>query len=383
MPKRALTVIGVERIKPPARGQVEIFDRGYPGFALRVSYGGSKVWSMFYRHGGKLRRRTLGIYPAMSLAEAREAWRETRRLVAMGQDPGRISAKRSDTVASVIEEWLKRDKRDAKPSSIYQTRTALARDVLPVWGERPINTISKRDVIELLDGIIDRGAPGKARSVHAHLHRLFRWSVGREIIPISPMEGLQGPAPAGRRDRVLSDDELVKIWHAATEWPFGTILKLLILTGARREELTQLRWAEVAGDTINLSGARTKTGEARTIPLSPLAMVLIEGVPRTGCEFLFSVNGRNHVSSWSRPKLRLDAATGINQPWVVHDIRRTVATGCQKLGVNLQTVEAVLGHTAGSRAGIVRVYQVHDFAAEKRAALEAWGAHVMALVGEQ
>ena len=380
MPKRALTAIGVERIKPPARGQVEIFDRGYPGFALRVSYGGSKVWSMFYRHGGKLRRRTLGIYPAMSLAEAREAWRETRRLVAMGQDPGRVSAKRSDTVASVVEEWLKRDKRDAKPSSIYQTRTALARDVLPVWGERPINTISKRDVIELLDGIIDRGAPGKARSVHAHLHRLFRWSVGREIIPISPMEGLQGPAPAGRRDRVLSDDELVKIWHAATEWPFGTILKLLILTGARREELTQLRWAEVVGDTINLSGVRTKTGEPRTIPLSALAMALIEGVPRTGCEFLFSVNGRSHVSSWSRPKLRLDAATGINQPWVVHDIRRTVATGCQKLGVNLQTVEAVLGHTAGSRAGIVRVYQVHDFAAEKRAALEAWGAHVMALV---
>ena len=383
MPKRALTAIGVERIKPPARGQVEIFDRGYPGFALRVSYGGSKVWSMFYRHGGKLRRRTLGIYPAMSLAEAREAWRETRRLVALGQDPGRVSAKRSDTVASVVEEWLKRDKRDAKPSSIYQTRTALARDVLPVWGERPINTISKRDVIELLDGIIDRGAPGKARSVHAHLHRLFRWSVGREIIPISPMEGLQGPAPAGRRDRVLSDDELVKIWHAATEWPFGTILKLLILTGARREELTQLRWAEVAGDTINLSGERTKTGEPRTIPLSRPCHGADRrrAAQRLRISSLLLDGKRNHVNGWSRAKLRLDAATGINQPWVVHDIRRTVATGCQKLGVNLQTVEAVLGHTAGSRAGIVRVYQVHDFAAEKRAALEAWGAHVMALVG--
>ena len=381
MPKRALTAIGVERIKPPARGQVEIFDRGYPGLALRVSYGGSKAWSMFYRHGGKLRRRTLGIYPVMSLAEAREAWRETRRLVAMGQDPGRASAKRSDTVASVVEEWLKRDKRDSKPSSIYQTRTALARDVLPVWGERPINTISKRDVIELLDGIIDRGAPGKARSVHAHLHRLFRWSVGREIVPISPMEGLQGPAPAGRRDRVLSDDELVKIWHAATEWPFGTILKLLILTGARREELTQLRWAEIAGDTISLPGERTKTGEPRLIPLSGPAMALLEGAPRNGCDFVFTADGkRKPVNGWSRAKLRLDAATGINQPWVVHDIRRTVATGCQKLGVNLQTVEAVLGHTAGSRAGIVRVYQVHDFAAEKRAALEAWGAHVMALV---
>ena len=116
MPKRALTAIAVERIKPPAKGQVEIFDHGYPGFALRVSYGGGKAWSMFYRHGGKLRRLTLGLYPAMGLAEAREAWRETRRLVAMGQDPARATVKAGDTVNSVIEDWLKRDKRDAKAS---------------------------------------------------------------------------------------------------------------------------------------------------------------------------------------------------------------------------------------------------------------------------
>ena len=140
--------------------------------------------------------------------------------------------------------------------------------MLPVWNGRLINTISKRDVIELLDGIIDRGAPGKARSVHAHLHRFFKWAVGREIIPISPMDGLECPVTANRRDRVLSDDELVKVWHAADDGPFGDILKLLILTGARREEITQLRWSEIVGDTISLPGERTKTGEPRLIPLS-------------------------------------------------------------------------------------------------------------------
>ena len=118
----------------------------------------------------------------MGLAEAREAWRETRKLVAMGQDPARVAVKTGDTVNSVIEDWLKRDKRDAKASSLYQTRSAINRDVLPAWGGRPIKTVSKRDVIELLDGIIDRGAPGKVRSVYAHLHRLFKWAVGREII---------------------------------------------------------------------------------------------------------------------------------------------------------------------------------------------------------
>ena len=381
MPKRALTAVAVERIKPPARGQVEIFDRGYPGFALRVSYGGGKAWSMFYRHGGKLRRLTLGLYPAMGLAEAREAWRETRKLVAMGQDPAQSAIKAGDTINSVIADWLKRDKRDAKASSLYQTRSAINRDVLPVWNGRLIDTISKRDVIELLDRIIDRGAPGKARSVHAHLHRFFKWAVGREIIPISPMDGLECPVTANRRDRVLSDDELVKVWGAADDGPFGDILKLLILTGARREEITQLRWSEVAGNTISLPGERTKTGEPRLIPLSGPATALLKGAPRNGCDFVFTADGKRPVNGWSRAKRRLDAATNINQPWVIHDIRRTVATGCQRLGASLQSVEALLGHTAGSRAGIVRVYQVHDFAAEKRQAVEKWGVHVMALIG--
>ena len=160
MPKRALTAVAVERIKPPAKGQVEIFDRGYPGFALRVSYGGGKAWSMFYRHGGKLRRLTLGLYPAMGLAEAREAWRATRKLVAMGQDPAQSTIKTGDTIDSVIEEWLKRDKRDAKASTLNQT-SAPSIERCCRMERAPSSTISKRDVIELLDGIVDRGAPGK------------------------------------------------------------------------------------------------------------------------------------------------------------------------------------------------------------------------------
>src|SRR5262245_50605501 len=114
MPRRALTAISVERMRPPARGQTEVFDKGYPGLALRVSYGGGKAWGMFYRYDGRLRRLTLGHYPAMSLASAREAWRETRRLVAMGQDPAPAKIRTGDTVATVVADWLKRDKRDVR-----------------------------------------------------------------------------------------------------------------------------------------------------------------------------------------------------------------------------------------------------------------------------
>jgi integrase len=374
MPRKALTTISVERMRPPARGQVEVFDRGYPGLVLRVSYGGGKAWGVFYRYDGRLRRLTLGHYPAMTLAMARDAWRETRRLVAMGQDPAPAKIRTGDTVATVVADWLKRDKRDVRASTLYQIESAMRRDVLSVWGGRPIRTISKRDVHELLDGIVDRGAPGMARSVHAYLRSLFKWSVGRELIPVDPMAGIESPAAAGKRDRVLSDDELRRVWEVAGADPYGDLIKLLILTGARREEITQLRWTEIAGDTINLPAERTKTGELRLVPLSTQAVALLAGVKHAG-PFVFGA-----PKGWSKAKARIDAATRINESWVIHDLRRTVATGMQRLGVGLQVVEAVLGHT-GTRAGIVGVYQVHDYLGEKRAALELWGAHVSSLVG--
>ena len=177
----------------------------------------------------------------MTLAEAREAWREARRLVAIGQDPGTKPRKTSDTVANVVADWIKRDKREAKPSTIYQIESVLRRDVLPLWGGRDIGSISKREIHELLDAIVDR-APGTARSVHSHLMSLFRWAVGREKIAANanPMTGIKCPTAAGKRERVLSDDELVKVWQAAGADTYGDIVKLLVLTGARREEITQL-----------------------------------------------------------------------------------------------------------------------------------------------
>jgi integrase len=180
----------------------------------------------------------------------------------------------------------------------------------------------------------------------------------------------------------LSDDELVAAWTAAGKlgWPFGDAVRLLILTGARREEIGQLKWSEIRGDVIALEGARTKNAEPHNIPLSLAAATLLQRVPRiAGSERVFTTNGKTSVSGWSRVKSRLDQDAGI-QDWRLHDLRRTVATGLQRLGVNLQTIEAILGHVSGSRSGVVGVYQRHSFDAEKRAALEAWGVHVTALV---
>ena len=170
------------------------------------------------------------------------------------------------------------------------------------------------------------------------------------------------------------------MWKASDSLPvLGDVTKLLILTGMRREE-DELRWDEIDGDCIKLSAARCKNGSAHIIPLSREAQALLTRLPRVaGSEFCFTLNGAKPITGWSRAKHMLDESAGVAD-WRLHDLRRTMATGCQKLGVTLQTVEAVLGHRAKYRAGVVGVYQVHDYAKEKRAALELWGKHVTKLV---
>jgi integrase len=380
--KRFLTEAAVKRVKPPKTGQVDMFDQGYPGLALRISYGGGKSWAYFYRMGGKLRRMTIGTYPAMSLADAREGWRTAREDVSKGRDPARVGKreKLATDFESVSRDWLRRDQADNR--SRREVERIVNRELVPAWGHRPIAEIGRRDILDLIDGIADRGSVTMARRVYAYVHRLLRWAVGRGIIESNPAADLPKPGSETRRDRVLSDDELAAVWRGCglIGWPFGNAIRLLILTGARREEIGGLRWSEINGTEIKLEGARTKSGDPHTIPLSPAAVTVLQQCPLIGnSDFVFSTNGRTPVSGWSRAKDRLDEIAKI-EPWRIHDLRRTVATGLQKLGIGLQVVESILGHVSGSRAGVVGIYQRHTYDAEKRAALEAWGAHVIALV---
>ena len=381
--RKHLTDASVQRIKPPKQGSLEIFDLGYPGLALRIGHGGAKSFEMFYRVGGKLRRDTLGRWPETSLAKARKLWRKTREAVAKGEEPRRDSAKVSSLMLfeRVVEEWLKRDLAPRnKESSLYLVTRMVEGDMLPAWRGRAIDSITKQDVIALLDSIVDRGAPVKANRVYGALGRLFKWASGRDIVIKNPMIGLERPGGKEKsRERVLDDDELVKVWRGAGKVPvFGDVVKLLILTGARKEEIGQLKWDEIKEDHIALSNGRTKTGTGHIIPLSPMARKVLDAMPRIG-DYVFTVNGVKPVAGWSVAKENLDKASGVSD-WRIHDIRRTCATGLQKLGVTLQVVEAVLGHTSGSRGGIVGVYQRHTFADEKRAALTAWTRHLSALL---
>ncbi|MGD9922440.1 MAG: tyrosine-type recombinase/integrase [Pseudorhodoplanes sp.] len=391
MPKLKMTTASIERLKPPPHGQCDYFDPAFPALALRLSASGVRSWTYFGRVHGRLKRITLGRYPAMSLRAARLKAGEAADSMQLGVNPTaeKRAARRAphDDFATVADDWLKRDQ--SQNRTRHEVARAIDRDVKPAWKDRPIGSIKRRDVLEVVDAIADRGAPIYARRVHAHLHRLFRWAVGRGIIEANPVADLPKPAAAAARDRVLSDHELVHVWNAAglLEYPFGPLLRLLILTGARRDEIGSLRWSEIHGDSIKLSGERTKVGVPHTIPLSVAAQDIIAALPRIAdTNFVFTTTGTSPVSGWSKAKTLLDAAiAAANQGtplpgWRLHDLRRTLATGLQRLGIGLQVIERILGHVAGSRAGIVGVYQRHSFDDEARQALDAWARRVDALV---
>ena len=409
-------------VEAPAAGtsRREFPDGLLPGLYLVVQPSGAKSWAIRYRHGGKPRKMTLGpaapkldgseptptLGAPLTLAGARLVAREQLQKVAAGRDPAseHVATKRAardpatvdrDLFGTVATTFINRY---AKPKNKSWKETARLLGLRPdaddlvtipggladpkVWGRRRVQEITRREIIDLLDGIVDRGSPVAANATLAALRKMFNWSVERGTIDASPAAGVKPPGSVKSRDRVLSDNELATVWRAAraTPYPFGPAIRLLILTGARREEIKALHRSEIDGDTIRLAGDRTKNGEPHDVPLSTEARKVLDGLPRIGKGGLaFTTTGQTPISGWSKAKAQLDEASGVDG-WRIHDLRRTVATGLQRLGFRLEVIESVLGHIGGSRAGIVGVYQRHAFEPEKREALDAWGRYV-ALLG--
>jgi integrase len=387
-----LTIRSVEAMKPRPVRQ-EIPDSFLPGLYLIAQPSGAKGWAVRYRHNGATRKLTLGSYPAIDLKAARELGAKALRAVAEGRDPGRekILARtaKADSVDRIVEDFLERHvRRSNRPRTAQETERLLRRHVLPRWRGRMVHDVTRRDVLEILDRVVDGGAPIAANRVLAAVRKFFSWCVARDIIAVSPCAGVKPPTAERARDRVLSDDELRLVWAAADKLggTFGPLAKLLALTGQRRDEVARMRWDELDLDARlwTLPPARTKNNQPHEVPLSKAALAVLESVPRiAGSPFVLTTNGgASAASGYSKGRRRLDALLPADMPaWRLHDLRRTCASGLARLGINLPVIEKLLNHSSGSFAGIVGVYQKHSFADEKRAALEAWGNFVAALVG--
>jgi integrase len=382
MPK--LTTKAVEAIKPTTDRR-EIPDALLPGLYLIVQPSGARSWAVRYRHGDRTRKHTLGNYPLLDLKAARELGAKALRVAAEGRDPGHDKKQeRGTTVEDVVAQFLDRHCRhNHSPRTLKESERLLRLYVLSRWSDRPARNISRAEVREMLDRLMADGTPVLANRVHSITRKFFGWAAEHEIIPASPVAGLKAPAVEKSRDRVLTDQELRTVWNAAegADPIYGAMVRLLVLTGQRRGEVAGMEWAELdlKNRLWSLPGARTKNGRAHDVPLSRQAIAIINALPRTSERYLFSPTGNAAINGFGKPKDRLDELCGFAD-WTVHDLRRTVASGMARLGIGLPTIERVLNHVSGSFAGIVGVYQRHDFATEKRAALDAWGRHVAAII---
>jgi integrase len=224
--------------------------------------------------------------------------------------------------------------------------------------------------------------------VLAAVRKLFSWAASRDIVPVSPCVGVKPPAAEQSRDRVLSDSELRAVWLAADKLggPFGALVKLLVLTGQRRDEVAGMCWAEIDLEARlwTLAAERVKNNRPHEVPLSDAAVAVLQALPRIGDAFVLTTNGESPSSGYSKGKRRLDALLPPDMPdWRLHDLRRTFASGMAKAGINLPVIERVLNHSSGSFAGVVGIYQRHDFRDEKRRALDTWGGFVTDLVSDR
>jgi integrase len=389
-----LTEREIDRLAcPPGSRDKLVFDDVQKGLAVRVTVTGSKTYLAQYTISGQKRRVPLGACSAISLTKAREACVGIMGNRAHGIDTAaerkvqaaadRAAAERERlTLAALVDSWQQLHLTQRRARYTREAVRAL-RHAFPRQWDRPAEELGRPAVVRVLDAIAKSGRTSIASRTAAYGRACFQWGLKRGTVAANPFSALPAIGEKPKRDRVLSDDELSAVWRAASVMPlpFGGIVRLLILTGQRREEVAGIAWAELSDDFSiwTIAANRTKNGVPHVVPLAEPARALLRALPRAGDLVMPGDRPPSPFSGWSKAKTRLDTTSGIAD-WVLHDLRRTMATGLQRLGVRLEVTEAVLNHISGSRAGIVGIYQRHDWAAEKRAALDAWAKHVMGAV---
>jgi integrase len=353
--------------------QTDYFDTQVSGLALRVSERW-KSWTLHYTLGAKRRRLTFGAYPSISLASARTRADEAKAAIASGHDPQAIA---SETLQAICELYMAHE--GAKLRSAEWRKSVLDRHIYPILGSRPIAEIKRSEIVRLLDQIEEGSGPVMATQTLAVLRKVMNWHATRSDDFLSPIvRGMARTRPTERaRDRILSDDELRKVWQAAEDYGiYGFYLRFLLLTAARRTEVAGMTWAEVDGSDWTLPAARNKTKLDLVRPLSRAAQDILEKLPK-GVGFVWSANsGTRAISDFGGFKRKLDAASGA-KGWRMHDLRRTARSLMSRAGVPSDHAERCLGHVIG---GVRGVYDRHEYHREKRRAFEMLAAEIERIV---
>jgi integrase len=377
-----------------------LWDESISGFGAKFSDSGAVSYVLQFRMGGReasTRRYTIGSHGSpWTPATARTEAERLALLIAQGVDPVEADKqRRREAVDLAFDNYADRF---AKACIGRGWRVLVERSfrihVKPVLRSKPLTRITRVDIVAVFDRMPSTQVANR-RNVFAVLRRMFRWAVSRGDIDRSPMEGMETPPPVKARDRWLADEELGRIWiHAPHTHPcFGPIVRLLAVTGQRREEVASLCWEEVDRAELmwTLPGERAKNGEPSRVPLNALAVNVLDEVAGTTCwprcGKIFTTSTGGGYTGYHKGKAQLDHlitqhGNGPIPPWRLHDLRRTLATGFQRLGVRFEVTEAVLNHLSGSRSGVAGIYQRYDWKAEKREALDLWNAHIVAILAK-
>jgi integrase len=392
--------VDVHRIPAPKTGEAVYFDEGRPkdrvsGLGLRIRSAGSRKFVFFYRHGGRLQKYTIGDATSWTLDAARTEARKLRVTVDNQQNPAdRKNAQRADAAllfSTVKDDYLAVREKDMRPRSYEETKRHLDKHWKGLH-QRAVGSIDRGTIAGEIRTIVKNSGDVAANRARSTLSRFFAWTIGEGYRNDNPVIGTNKQAESGR-ERVLTDAELVKIWRAAPDNEYGRIVKLLMLTMQRRDEIGGLQRPEIQSSAdsakalIALPGERTKNRRAHDVPLSATALVVLTAQPEiVGRELVFG-SGASGYSGWSKSKDALDEACGVTD-WTLHDLRRTGATRLADpvddggLGVQPHIIEAIMNHVSGHKAGVAGIYNRRTYAAEKRDALNRWAAHLLMLVAK-
>lgn len=383
-----LTDAKIRALVPPALGQIEVVDSEVPGLRVRIGKTGAKTFILRKRVGGRVSNVTIGRHgDRLPIADARRKARSLISDIEAGKglpspDPkGDIAGL---TIRSIIPRYLAA-KRQAGLRSIDEVEWLLWNNVAPALGDRLADMVTRRDVTELIDRIAEKSI-SRARATHAQLRAFYNWALPElDRLPANPCIGARCPPAPASRDRVLGDKELAALWKIAGDEPapWGPALALLMLTGARRSEVFGADWSEfdLKAKLWTIPGERSKNGEPHPVPLSPAALAALGRIAKgKPAEKVFAARGKadRGASGFSKMQARFRASLDLalqreaGPHWQLHDIRRTVATGLQRLGVSWEVNEAVLNHLSGARSGVAGIYQRHRWEDEKRVALDRW-----------
>lgn len=385
----SLTDLAIRKAAADPQRRIELWDARLPGFGVRIFPSGAKSFILVYRHRGISRRLTLGRFPIMSLAEARDAAMQALKQIDAGVDP-QVKVEQDGqperyTFDAAVRSFVRMHcQRHNRPTTTRDTERILNARFVSRWAKRDIREINRTDILKVLDDCVDAGLPSAANHALAAIRKFFNWCVERGLLDTSPCQGVKKPAQDKARERVLDADELARIWRAADliGYPFGPVVKLLMLTAQRRGEVAGMQWPhlDLAAQLWTLPGEVTKNGRQHLVPIAPATEQLLSALPRFPGTYVFPSRGQNPAfANFTIGKRKLDVFAQVSD-WTLHDLRRSAATHMARLGTAPHVIERLLNHVSGTFGGVAGVYNRFQYLDEMRAALARWEEFVVHLV---